>query len=467
MEEQKKQWFKDGHEFPRLLAHCGNHEKYTENGKMAFEYSLANGATGFETDFRMSADGVIMVIHDSSTARTTDTDIIVEHSTLADLRKVKLKNSDESIPTAEEIFSLFDQREGFYIELEMKARYGELYSTDETLLNPGYTPPYVEPSGEYWYPNEMYNSALAFSRGMYKQSAFGLVAFEGDVLRLGVKGKSNQGNDSWVIWDNFKLIYRGFKPEVVQPRLEEAIEDVKAYEGMLMGKTEFATLSKALADAEAAIAAQDGEAMFQALVAIYGVKDAARVSKDAFLEKEVPADTANLAQVIRDVEGLKLSKTTLAAANELLQGLEENTIYETEEVEQIHTDVVAMIDRLYYSVNNYQALAEALADLNGAITEAKQYETIDANLIARAERLYNADTTIWGEGAIEDDNISNEINTIYALVDELWSAINIATGIEELNATREEAPIYNMAGQKVQKAQKGLYIRNGKKVVIK
>ena len=129
MEEHNRQWFKDGHEFPRLLAHCGNHEKFTENGKMAFEYSLENGATGFETDFRMSADGVIMVIHDSSTARTTDSDIIVEHSTLAELKKVKLKNSDESIPTAEEIFSLFDNREGFYIELEMKARYGELYSS--------------------------------------------------------------------------------------------------------------------------------------------------------------------------------------------------------------------------------------------------------------------------------------------------------------------------------------------------
>ncbi len=130
MEEQNNNWFKDGHEFPRLLAHCGNNEKFTENGKMAFEYSLANGATGFETDFRMSADGVIMVIHDSSTARTTDTDIIVEHSTLADLKKVKMRNSDESIPTAEEIFLLFEQRKGLYIELEMKARYGELYSSE-------------------------------------------------------------------------------------------------------------------------------------------------------------------------------------------------------------------------------------------------------------------------------------------------------------------------------------------------
>ena len=116
------------HEEPRLLAHCGNMEKFTENGKMAFEYSLANGVTGFETDFRMSGDGVIIVIHDSDLKSTTNSEGIVEHMTLAEIRKAKLKNSDEPVPTAEEIFSLFDNRSGFYIELEMKARYGELYS---------------------------------------------------------------------------------------------------------------------------------------------------------------------------------------------------------------------------------------------------------------------------------------------------------------------------------------------------
>jgi len=42
----------------------------------------------------------------------------------------------------------------------------------------------------------------------------------------------------------------------------------------------------------------------------------------------------------------------------------------------------------------------------------------------------------------------------------------ITTGISEVNTTAEAAnAIYNMAGQKVQKAQKGLFIINGKKVV--
>ena len=116
------------HEVPRLLAHCGGNEKFPENGMKGFEYSLANGVTGFETDFRMTGDGVIIVIHDSDLKTTTTGEGAVEHMTLEEIKKVKLKNSDESVPTAEEVFSLFDSRKGFFIELEMKARYGELYS---------------------------------------------------------------------------------------------------------------------------------------------------------------------------------------------------------------------------------------------------------------------------------------------------------------------------------------------------
>ncbi|MBP5637854.1 MAG: hypothetical protein J6X55_00110 [Victivallales bacterium] len=118
------------HEFPRILAHRGMRDVYTENGIMAFQYALDHGLTGFETDFRMTADGVIVVMHDSDIKRTTTGEGVIEKMTLAQLKQVKLNNSDETVPTADELLSLFDNRKDFYIELEMKARYGELYSTE-------------------------------------------------------------------------------------------------------------------------------------------------------------------------------------------------------------------------------------------------------------------------------------------------------------------------------------------------
>ena len=41
------------------------------------------------------------------------------------------------------------------------------------------------------------------------------------------------------------------------------------------------------------------------------------------------------------------------------------------------------------------------------------------------------------------------------------------TGISTINATSEQGAVYNLKGQKVQKAAKGLYIQNGKKFIVK
>ena len=41
------------------------------------------------------------------------------------------------------------------------------------------------------------------------------------------------------------------------------------------------------------------------------------------------------------------------------------------------------------------------------------------------------------------------------------------TGINSINADDANAPIYNVAGQRVSKAQKGVFIQNGKKIAVK
>ena len=51
-----------------------------------------------------------------------------------------------------------------------------------------------------------------------------------------------------------------------------------------------------------------------------------------------------------------------------------------------------------------------------------------------------------------------------AKVDEIY---NVLTGINAVKANAQQGTVYNLNGQKMEKAQKGLYIINGKKVVIK
>ena len=417
--------------------------------------------------------------------------------------------------------------------------YGDLYTnavSDDT---------YTDPNNEYWYPNQMNSSAEAFSAGMYKQKAHGLVAFEGDVLRLGVKGSSNQLNDSWVIWDNFKLIYKGFDPDVIKPVLEETVKDVEDnYIGLLMGKTEYAAFTTALADAAKAIAENDGEGMFNALRDLYAAKAPALASKDIFLANEVAADTLRMADGIRAVVGKKLAKSTLAAANDLLKGLKENTIYENgdavkedESPSTIQTDVTAMIERLNRSVELYAEMNSETANLRQRIatvkdavpqlklieaaealcTEAEGYYdngTLDdekvpafierlqtmlqdladrqagyqalsasltllqqtignataagvgADVISNAQGVYDTALAAYNAGEMNAAQIANQKEAVDAAIKTLETVINdIVTGISNVTATTSDAPAYNMCGQRVMKAQKGLYIINGKKVV--
>ena len=116
------------HEIPRILAHRGAIDFLPENGLRGFQFAIEKGITGFETDFRMTADGILMVMHDSDIQRTTTGSGVLETMTFEELRKVHLKNSDERIPTADELLTLFEPLDDFYLELEIKPRYGELYS---------------------------------------------------------------------------------------------------------------------------------------------------------------------------------------------------------------------------------------------------------------------------------------------------------------------------------------------------
>ena len=416
--------------------------------------------------------------------------------------------------------------------------YGELYTTDASLLNPGNTPPYVEPSGQYWYPNEMYNSALAFSQGMYRQSAHGLVAFEGDVLRLGVKGKSNQLGDSWVIWDDFKLIYRGFDPEVIKPVLEEAVTEVETnYIGLLMGKTEYAAFTNALTKAEEAITNNDGEKMFEALRELYAAKDPALVSKDIFLREDVAADTTRLDSAIVSNASAKMANFTRTSAQQLLYDIKNNLKYENDQIDKLKLDVDSMIDAMNYSVElyaemndkakslrnniasveeqlpqlkvlaeaknlcdvadahynsgdlndedvpafierlkkmqqelleyyvNYIVMQTALSELYDAINRAKDVG-VDAADIATAQAVYDAGLAAFNAGEMGRGDIADEAQKVVDATTALNQAIDVVTGIGSVTNSTNDGPAYNMGGQKV-KNQKGLIIKNSKKVVVK
>jgi glycerophosphoryl diester phosphodiesterase len=103
----------------QLFAHRAGAHEQDENTLQAFEASFAHGLRGFETDIRVTKDGVLVVMHDASLERTTIGTGIVEEMTADEIRKFKTKKGNP-ILFLDELLKFLNARPGLYVEFEMK-----------------------------------------------------------------------------------------------------------------------------------------------------------------------------------------------------------------------------------------------------------------------------------------------------------------------------------------------------------
>jgi glycerophosphoryl diester phosphodiesterase len=109
---------------PILLAHRGDSLHAPENTLPAFEYAIQKGADGVELDAKLTADGHVVVIHDSTVDRTTDGKGRVASLTLEAIRKLDAgkwfneKFSGTKIPLLEEAFETIGRDKLINIELK-------------------------------------------------------------------------------------------------------------------------------------------------------------------------------------------------------------------------------------------------------------------------------------------------------------------------------------------------------------
>lgn len=82
-----------------LIAHRGYHAAAPENTLAAFEAAIMVGASGIETDVRISRDGVPVLIHDR---------VIASGETVADLSRTEIEQAvGHEIPTLDEALECF------------------------------------------------------------------------------------------------------------------------------------------------------------------------------------------------------------------------------------------------------------------------------------------------------------------------------------------------------------------------
>ena len=100
------------------VAHRGLHDdKLPENSMPAFEAAIQHGFT-IEIDVHLSSDGHLVVFHDDNLRRVCGVDKKVARCTLAELKTMRLKGTDNTIPTFDEFLQLVDGRVGILCEIK-------------------------------------------------------------------------------------------------------------------------------------------------------------------------------------------------------------------------------------------------------------------------------------------------------------------------------------------------------------
>ena len=109
---------------PLIVAHRGSSFEAPENTLPAFRLAWEQGADAIEGDFLLTKDGQIVCIHDASTKRLADKNLVVSKSTLEQLRFLDVgawkheKFKGTKIPTISEVFATIPKGKKIFVEVK-------------------------------------------------------------------------------------------------------------------------------------------------------------------------------------------------------------------------------------------------------------------------------------------------------------------------------------------------------------
>ena len=125
-------------QLPKVIGHRGAAAYSPENTLESFREARRRGATWVETDIKLTADGVPIVMHDESLKRTTGVDRLVAQTPRAEL--------PPGVPTFEEAIACFGE-EGLGCNVEIKPCPGREAETGRVVVEtlrrcwPAHLPP--------------------------------------------------------------------------------------------------------------------------------------------------------------------------------------------------------------------------------------------------------------------------------------------------------------------------------------
>ena len=109
------------------IAHRGMFDniKIPENSIASFKNALKHNYS-IELDIQLTKDNILVVFHDNSLKRMTGIDKLVEETNYEELKDLKLLNTNEHIPTLDEVLKLIDNKVLLDIEVKKTKRIKEI-----------------------------------------------------------------------------------------------------------------------------------------------------------------------------------------------------------------------------------------------------------------------------------------------------------------------------------------------------
>ena len=109
---------------PLIVAHRGASYNAPENTLPAFELAWKQGADAIEADFLLTKDNQVVCIHDRSTKRFSEQNLVVANSTLKQLKTLDVgswksdKYAGTYIPTISEVFATVPKGKKIFVEVK-------------------------------------------------------------------------------------------------------------------------------------------------------------------------------------------------------------------------------------------------------------------------------------------------------------------------------------------------------------
>ena len=109
-----------------IVAHRALHTNYHENSLAAFQHSIDSGIDIIETDIRTTKDGKLVLMHDGTVDRTTNSEGKLKDFTFTELQKLDLDKESEDthnhkVPLAEDALNMVHGK--IMVDLDIKDVY--------------------------------------------------------------------------------------------------------------------------------------------------------------------------------------------------------------------------------------------------------------------------------------------------------------------------------------------------------